>query len=94
MTTYVAAGYIAVFGGLSLYCATLILRARRAAAKVVAIEQILGGASAIHSGSGTSTASPTSSTTGSSTSSSTTSSSTTSSSTTGSSTAAEKRSAT
>jgi hypothetical protein len=41
MTAYVAAGYIAVFGTLSMYSASLILRARQAAAKVTTVETLL-----------------------------------------------------
>jgi hypothetical protein len=41
MTSYVAAGYIAVFGTLSLYAVSLILRARQAASKVTTVERFL-----------------------------------------------------
>jgi hypothetical protein len=41
MNTYVAAGYIAVFGTLSLYAAWLVLRARAIAQKVTAVEAAL-----------------------------------------------------
>ena len=41
MTSYVAAGYIAVFGTLALYSVSLILRARQAASKVLTVEKFL-----------------------------------------------------